>query len=358
MIEAVLGRTRRRADANRAVKAGCVVAAVIDRQTRMDQDSIANRPLVSVITPAFNAEQYVAETLDSVFAQTYDNYEVIVADDGSTDRTAEIVKARYPKARYFWQPNGGQPAARNLGLRHARGDMIAFLDSDDLFLPEMLETQVATLIDHPNSEWCYGDALFFSGSPDNVVDRGSASRRCYEGDVLEQLFLNNFIMSGTLLFRRGVFDKTGPWDESVSSAEDWNMYLQIAKHCPNLKFTNKALALRRLHADSKIQRMPVDRYLKTHLEILERAATKDPKRLHPLLDEAYSIVYLKIGKLAISRGRKIEGRRHLLQSLRYRFTDPRPIAYWLASWLPDGILRRVWKVVISARMRWQATRLG
>lgn len=92
----------------------------------MDRNPGSSRPLGTVITPAFNAEKFIAETLDSVLAQTYDNFEIVVADDGSTDRTPEIVKARYPRARYFRQPNGRQPAARNLRLRHARGDMIAF----------------------------------------------------------------------------------------------------------------------------------------------------------------------------------------------------------------------------------------
>src|SRR5664280_3075793 len=99
-------------------------------------------PRVSVIIPAYNAEAFLARALRSVVAQTFDDYEIVLVDDGSTDGTAEIARS-FKQARYFHQPNRRQPATRNRGLKEAKGELIAFLDADDEWLPEKLERQLA-----------------------------------------------------------------------------------------------------------------------------------------------------------------------------------------------------------------------
>ena len=99
-------------------------------------------PTVSVVIPAYNAEEYIAETLDSVLSQNYSDYEILVIDDGSTDHTGEVLAHYGDRIHLFQKPNGGPASARNLGLKHARGRYIAFLDSDDLWHPEKLARQV------------------------------------------------------------------------------------------------------------------------------------------------------------------------------------------------------------------------
>src|SRR4030067_1442187 len=118
-------------------------------------------PLIIIIIPVYNAEQYLPETLDSVFTQTYTNIEVITVDDGSTDKSAEIIK-RYPAVKYIRQKNGGVSNARNSGIKASSGDYIAFLDQDDLWLPEKLKIQLEIASRHQESGIFFCDGLMFS----------------------------------------------------------------------------------------------------------------------------------------------------------------------------------------------------
>jgi glycosyltransferase involved in cell wall biosynthesis len=106
-------------------------------------------PLVSVIVPIYNAEPFLRETVDSVFAMEYEPFEVVAVDDGSTDGSAEIARA-YPGLRFFQQENRGAGAARNEGARHARGELFAYVDADDLVPPNKLSLQVGYLLEHPD----------------------------------------------------------------------------------------------------------------------------------------------------------------------------------------------------------------
>jgi glycosyltransferase involved in cell wall biosynthesis len=135
-------------------------------------------PRVSVITIFLDAERFVEEAIESVFAQSYPDWELLLVDDGSTDRSTAIGRsyaAAYPeRVRYFEHPehaNRGMSASRNLGLRHARGELVAFLDADDLFLPEKLERQVALLDAHRQAAMVYGASLHWHSWTGRLIDR-------------------------------------------------------------------------------------------------------------------------------------------------------------------------------------------
>lgn len=160
-------------------------------------------PLVSVVVNAFNAERYLAETLESVFAQTLDDWELIVVDDGSTDRTLGIARAasrgREEKVRVLQHPNGGNHGpslARNRGLDAARGTFVAFLDADDVWLPDKLEQQVAILRAHPQAGLTYGRALIWrswagTGEADFFYELGLAPDRSYPAPEVFRRQLRN-----------------------------------------------------------------------------------------------------------------------------------------------------------------------
>lgn len=193
-------------------------------------------PLVSVIIPAYNAEAYLGEALHSVLDQTYDHLEVLVIDDGSQDRTAEIVRevaAADERVRLLQQENGGVAAARNYGIEYARGVYIAPLDADDLFYPRKLEAQVARMEDGGErvgmvySWWISMDQegrVFGGASPWNL-----------EGEVYEQLLYVNFIGNASVpLFRRSALEQVGGYDESLRArggqgCEDWELALRVAE---------------------------------------------------------------------------------------------------------------------------------
>ena len=226
--------------------------------------------MVSVVITAYNADCFIAETLESIFAQTCSNFEVLIADDGSTDGTRELVQSRFPKAHYFWQLNVGQPSARNLGIIHVQGDHIAFVDSDDLWLPKKLESQVRLFIEDPTLAWSYTDCYGFVSCPDNITDRVSRLATPFTGGILPQLFLNNFIPSPSVMIRKEVFDTVGLWNECIFVPEDWNMWLRIAAHFP-IKYLDEPLALYRRRDGSLISQFNAQTYLDQHLEVLQEA---------------------------------------------------------------------------------------
>lgn len=186
-------------------------------------------PLVSVVIPAYNVARFLPETLDSVLAQTYPAFEVIVVDDGSTDHTAAVAAsyaARDDRVRVVAQDNGGAGSARNRGTAESRGDLIALMDGDDLWRPWKLTRQVeAMLAGGPNVGMIYTWFLVIN-ELSRVVGPGLPAR--WEGDVYPALLLSNFIGSGsTPLIRRQAIIEAGGFDIR-EAAEDLRLYLAVA----------------------------------------------------------------------------------------------------------------------------------
>ena len=188
-------------------------------------------PLVSVIMPAFNAEHYIASSIESVLDQGYKHFELIVVNDGSSDGTEEIVK-RYatqnPRVRYFEQPNAGVSTARNLAIARASGEFIAPLDSDDLWHPAFLERQVACMLEAGarvglTYTWMaeIDDASALNGNYTNYV---------VEGEVYLKLICCNFVVfPGSCLMRKATLERVGAYDTSGKINEDWDLNLRIAE---------------------------------------------------------------------------------------------------------------------------------
>jgi glycosyltransferase involved in cell wall biosynthesis len=199
--------------------------------------SISNSPLISVIIPAYNAERFIGQTLNSVLAQTYQNLEVIVVNDGSIDHTAEIVKEFIEKdsrVTLLQQPNSGVAAARNLGIRYSTGEFIAPIDSDDIWYPQNIEKQVQCMLQSGPEV-----GLVYSWSID--VDQhsqptGNMRSSRIEGRVYTTLLIHDFIANAScVLIRRTCLDKAGGYDSSLKQrkgqgGEDWDIYLRIAEH--------------------------------------------------------------------------------------------------------------------------------
>ena len=188
--------------------------------TAADQD-----PLVSIIIPCYNGETFLRETLESALAQTYPRVEVIVVDDGSTDRSGEIAQA-FP-VRYICQPNRGLTPSRNLGIQESRGSYIVFLDADDRLKPDAIEIGLRVLRQHPECAMTVGDHLFVS--TDGSYLSGSRKKFLSEGHY-EALLQSNFIeMISSVIFRKSVFAAVGAFDTNLRVAEDYELYLRIAR---------------------------------------------------------------------------------------------------------------------------------
>ena len=201
-------------------------------------------PTVSVIIPAFNQAHYLGRAIHSVLEQTHRALEVIVVDDGSTDATAVVAQGFTDRrVRYVHQANRGLSAARNTGLRHAGGDFVSFLDSDDQFLPCKLELLLAELANHPEAGLAAGQAIPVDqeGQPiGQVFDKGLPAESA-------QWLLGNPLHVGSVLLRRAWQEQVGYFDESLRSYEDWDMWLRLARAgCP-MRSVAQPVSLYRFH---------------------------------------------------------------------------------------------------------------
>jgi teichuronic acid biosynthesis glycosyltransferase TuaG len=191
--------------------------------------------LVSVIMPAYNAEKHVAESIRSVQDQTYPHWELIVVDDGSLDQTPVIVQqlaAADNRINYLFQENGGQASARNTGIRHSRGELVAFLDADDLWLPEKLRKQMRAL------EESHADVIsssgFVFGDEDIEVNEDALQivpGRTEGGEMFKLLYAYNRLTIQSAVVRRGMLERVNLLDESraYQNCEDYDLWLSLAK---------------------------------------------------------------------------------------------------------------------------------
>ena len=212
------------------------------------------RPLVSVIIPVYNCERYIDEALYSVYHQTYSNIEIIVVDDGSTDRTPEILKKHRSRIRLFHQENGGAAAARNTALDNAHGDLIAFIDGDDYWHPEKLAIQVQHLEQNPDIgvvaanikySWPREDGTYPNLAVSFPVDEDNDFTEVFYDDI----FTSYPISTISILMRREVVDRTGKFDLTMRKGQDHDYWLRMAWHTRIHKL-KKTLALYRMNLQS------------------------------------------------------------------------------------------------------------
>lgn len=182
-------------------------------------------PQVSVIIPVYNRAAFVLEAVDSVLKQTLQDFELIVIDDGSTDGTAEALKRFEDRLFYRYQDNQGVSGARNLGLQMARGKWIAFLDSDDLWLPEKLETQVRFFSENPGAVICQTEEIWIrKGRRVNPQKK----HQKFSGDIFAPSLLLCLVSPSAVMIQRNLFDQVGYFDVTLPACEDYDLWLRIS----------------------------------------------------------------------------------------------------------------------------------
>ncbi|MCL6640281.1 MAG: glycosyltransferase [Candidatus Rokubacteria bacterium] len=208
----------------------------------------SRRPLISVVIPAYNVEAYVGAAIESVLRQTYGHYEVVVVDDGSTDGTAAAVRRYGSRVRYVHRPNGGLAAARNTGLDHSTGEIVVFLDADDLLLPEALEAQAAVFADDPGVGVVYAWARYVDQDGALLDD---AMRTAPGAVTLRRILLGgNSVLFSLAAVRRVVFERVGRFDETLRQSEDWDMILRMLVAGVPFRCVPRMLVHRRVHTRS------------------------------------------------------------------------------------------------------------
>ena len=211
---------------------------------------MGENPLVSVVIPVYNRANYVVQAIDSVLAQTYKNFEIIVVDDGSKEDVKGALQKyiKNKKIRYIYQKNKGVASARNTGIKKVRGEFIAFLDDDDIWLPKKLELQMPLFSDK-NVGLVYGGRINFEDSTQKVVWKSDSSK-FYKGDVFDKLLFGNcnFVCTSTVIVRKNILTLYGLFNEEFkgASTEDYDLWLRLA-HDSKFDFTPKDVIKYRVH---------------------------------------------------------------------------------------------------------------
>jgi glycosyltransferase involved in cell wall biosynthesis len=203
-------------------------------------------PRVSAIIPTYNYARYVVAAVESALSQSFEDLEIVVVDDGSTDDTRETLRHLGARIRYIPQAHRGLAATRNVGIGVSRGRYLAFLDSDDLWLPDKVSMQVARLDAEPAVGLVYTEATLFNDESATEIPHSHWSEHP-SGKILPWLLRHNVVPSPTPMVRRELFEKVGPFDERLSSCEDWDMWIRIAQ-VSEFAYVDRVLARYRVHS--------------------------------------------------------------------------------------------------------------
>ncbi len=227
------------------------------------------KPLVSIIIPAYNAKLYIAETINSIISQTYQNWELILVNDGSKDNTAEIIHSflKDKRIQYHFQENAGVSVARNYGYSFSSGQYVAFLDADDLWLPHRIEKMVDKFQDEVSIGLVhsYMQVIDEHSQLQNGVYKGK------EGHILESLLLwegCNIPAPSSILVKRDVVEKIGGFDKDLSTAADQEFFFRVA-NLYKVGMCKEVLGLYRVHGNNMHQN--VSNMEKDHIRAYQKA---------------------------------------------------------------------------------------
>ncbi|MEP9411068.1 MAG: glycosyltransferase [Candidatus Brocadia sp.] len=288
-----------------------------------------NCSLVSVILPTYNCAHFLQDSLGSVLSQTYDFYEIIVVDDGSTDNTKAVLNPFMQKIKYIHlEQNRGLPTARNIGIQSAQGTYIAFLDADDLWLPEKLQTDVNCFDQHPEVSMVYSRHI-------NIDEKGFAlggdrKKRLPSGNIFIRLFSEqNFVISSSVVVRKDVFETVGLFDEKLINCQDWDMWLRIAFYF-QVAGINKPLVKYRHNPRSLSKNR--DNVLKYQKLVIDKTYNTFKDKMYGISEKLYkkrlSLHYAKTGRYYLRIGNKTLANENFRLSLKYDPLNFRTLRYY------------------------------
>jgi glycosyltransferase involved in cell wall biosynthesis len=307
--------------------------------------SNSRQPLVSVIVPAHNAEGTLAEAVESALAQTYPDIEVIIVDDGSSDTTPRVAEClgKKPRVRAFRQDNAGPAAARNRGIAEARSEYVAFLDADDLWLPEKTAKQLELFRKAPDLGLVYclrrGRILDENRqwTDDEARNRRYERATYYRGNCFRQMVEHVCISLSSAMVPRAVLDAVGTFDTELVTAEDRHLYARIAHDYP-IDYVDEPLVVMRRHGSNLSRRPDV---APQTLDFLRRIAARFPEcslSERGWMRDAYARTARQTGEDALLTGRSAQARRELWEACKYRPLSGSNWCYFAVSLMPKLLL--------------------
>jgi glycosyltransferase involved in cell wall biosynthesis len=282
----------------------------------MSKHSTQNHPMVSVIIPTHNRAAWLKGAIDSVLNQHFTNYELIIIDDGSTDDTREMTTAYGNQIKYFYQPNRGVSAARNLGIKQAKADLLTFLDSDDRWRKDKLSVQVDLIMKNPEVKICYTDEIWIR---QGVRVNPKKIHQKFSGWIYQKCLPLCIISPSSVMIHREVLERVGLFDESLPVCEDYDLWLRVSRYYP-ITFINKTLIIKNGGHEDQLshQLWGIDRFRVKALEkmLQENSLTADDRKA------TIDMLHKKCSVLAngcFKRGKIDEGNYYLSINERYPF---------------------------------------
>lgn len=305
------------------------------------------RPLVSVVIPTYNGEKYILATVESVLRQTYQPVEVIVVDDGGQDKTESVLKPLAQRIRFIRKGNGGPASARNLGIRLAKGEFVAFLDGDDLWEADKLEKQMPLFEDRAVG-LVYADVSLI-----DVNDRPLANTVRYtraQGQVFESLFNKNFIPTSTVVARHASLLRAGFFNEDreLISVEDYDLWLRVAAD-DQVRHVPEALVKYRKHTSNISSN--VERSYFGEKKVLE-SVVRDFGDRFPAIKTFWTrrlaFLYFELGRDYWIRENLLKAREFFAKSLKLKFSG-KVLGYYLSALMGPGWIRLCRKLKKTTR---------
>lgn len=297
---------------------------------------------VSIVITSFNAGTLIGQTLESILAQTFQDIEVIVVDGGSTDNTLDIVSSYNKPVRLIAGQRLNKSAGRNVGIRSAEGQYIAFVDADDLWLPEKLMLQVNHLRRFREVLWVYSDCFVFDDQTGQNISTWSSRTRLYAGHILEPLLFDCIVPSPTPVIHRTVFNKVGLFDESLlrNECEDWDMWLRIAAAFP-VGLIARPLARWRFHPESLTSREDRQVMAEGVISTIKRALARNDHLPAVLRKRVLAHCYFSMGCSLAGVGRCSEARTLFARALQQTPFKPSALLLWCSTWFGRGVLQQL-----------------
>lgn len=295
--------------------------------------------MVSVIMPAFNTEKYISQAIESVLDQTYQDVELIIVNDGSTDMTEKVIQKYLNRISYIFQTNKGIAAARNIGIRASRGEYIAFLDSDDIWLPEKLKLQVNYLSTHLDTDLVYADYATFDNG--GILEENFAFARQVPrpiGYIFQELLLKCLIFTSTVMLKRKVLEKTGLFDERFLIGEDYDLWLRIsAEH--KIGYITEVVSKYRRHPSS-ITARDLSTNKPWEIKVIEKALKMFPEEKTKMptrkLRKRLARPYFDIAYMAFHKKKYQVARYHFSKCLQtWPYNSKATIYYFLCCAFPQ-----------------------
>jgi glycosyltransferase involved in cell wall biosynthesis len=296
--------------------------------------------LISVIIPTYNSASVLSEAIESAIAQTYRPLEIIVVDDGSKDDTSAVVSKYGDQVHYIHQQNTGPAGARNRGILASRGELLAFLDADDQWLPEKLSKQYATIAEEGDIALIHSD-VFYWRSDTGEKYLQELGRNVYAGNCYAELLTQNRIINSSVLMRKRCIDQIGYFDDKLFGTEDWDLWIRIARHF-RFAYLNEALVAYRIHPNNisgNSLRMRENELLVIEKYLMDDSNARGtfPKGVMEkrLFDLCFGISFHYMEK------ERFVARRYLRKAIQQRPLEIGAITRWLATYVPVRLMSMI-----------------